>query len=108
MGLAGAEKGLFDNRKIEDFYNFSKLCLVKDEKHYDKFDKAFNQYYQENLSIINQTEKNIPEAWVLNELKKIFSKKEKDKIINDKSWNEILKEFEKKLKEQKKRHSGGN
>ena len=106
--LAGAEKGLFDNRKIEDFYNFSKLCLVKDEKHYDKFDKAFNQYYQENLSIINQTEKKIPEAWVLNELKKIFSEKEKDKIINDKSWNEILKEFEKKLKEQRKRHSGGN
>jgi uncharacterized protein len=106
--LAGVEKGLFDNRKIEDFYNFSKLCLVKDEKHYDKFDKAFNQYYQENLSIINQTEKKIPEDWVLNELKKIFSEKEKDKIINDKSWNEILKEFEKKLKEQKKRHSGGN
>ena len=79
--LAGAEKGLLNNRKIEDFYNFSKLCLVKDEKHYDKFDKAFNQYYQENLSIINQTEKKIPEAWVLNELKKIFSKKEKDKIM---------------------------
>ena len=106
--LAGLEKGLCDNRKVEDFYNFSKLCLVKDEKHYDKFDKAFKHFYEEKLSIVNQLEKKIPEAWVLNELKKIFSKKEKDKIINDKSWDQILKEFEERLKEQKKKHSGGN
>ena len=106
--LAGLEKGLCDSRKIEGFYNFSKLCLVKDEKHYDKFDKAFNSFYKENLNIINQVEKKIPESWVLDELKKIFSKKEKDKIINEKDWNQILKEFEEKLKEQKKKHSGGN
>ena len=106
--LAGAEKGLLNNRKIEDFYNFSKLCLVKDEKNYDKFDKAFNSFYEENKNIINQVEKKIPESWVLNELKKIFSNKEKDKVSNDKDWKDILKEFEKRLKDQKKRHQGGN
>ena len=106
--LEGLSKGLCDSNKIEDFYNFAKLCLVKDEKNYDKFDKAFNSFYQENIDIINQVEKKIPESWVLNELKKIFSSKEKNKITNDKDWKDILKEFEKKLKEQKKRHQGGN
>ncbi len=106
--LEGLSKGLCNSNKIEDFYNFSKLCLVKDEKNYDKFDKAFNSFYQENLDIINQVEKKIPENWVLNELKKIFSNKEKNKVTNDKDWKDILKEFEKRLEEQKKRHQGGN
>ena len=106
--LEGLSKGLCSSNKIEDFYNFSKLCLVKDEKNYDKFDKAFNSFYEENKNIINQVEKKIPESWVLNELKKIFSDKEKDKVSNDKDWKDILKEFEKRLKEQKKRHQGGN
>ena len=106
--LEGLRKGLCNSNKIEDFYNFSKLCLVKDEKNYDKFDKAFNSFYEENKNIINQVEKKIPESWVLNELKKIFSNKEKDKVSNDKDWKDILKEFEKRLKEQKKRHQGGN
>ena len=106
--LEGLSKGLCDSNKIEDFYNFSKLCLVKDEKNYDKFDKAFNSFYEENKNIINQVEKKIPESWVLNELKKKFSNKEKDKVSNDKDWKDILKEFEKRLKEQKKRHQGGN
>ena len=106
--LEGLSKGLCSSNKIEDFYNFSKLCLVKDEKNYDKFDKAFNSFYEENKNIINQVDKKIPESWVLNELKKIFSNKEKDKVSNDKDWKDILKEFEKRLKEQKKRHQGGN
>ena len=106
--LEGLSKGLCDSNKVEDFYNFSKLCLVKDEKNFDKFDKAFNSFYEENKNIINQVEKKIPESWVLNELKKIFSNKEKDKVSNDKDWKDILKEFEKRLKEQKKRHQGGN
>ena len=106
--LEGLSKGLCSSNKIEDFYNYSKLCLVKDEKNYDKFDKAFNSFYEENKNIINQVEKKIPESWVLNELKKIFSNKEKDKVLNDRDWKDILKEFEKRLKEQKKRHQGGN
>ena len=106
--LEGISKGLCSSNKIEDFYNFSKLCLVKDEKNYDKFDKAFNSFYEENKNIINQVEKKIPESWVLDELKKIFSNKEKDKVSNEKDWKDILKEFEKRLKEQKKRHQGGN
>ena len=106
--LEGLSKGLCSSNKIEDFYNFSKLCLVKDEKNYDKFDKAFNSFYEENKNIINQVEKKIPESWVLNELKKIFSNKEKDKVSNNKDWKDILKEFEKRLREQKKRHQGGN
>ena len=43
--LAGLEKQLaFANS--EDFYYLSRATLVKDEKHYDKFDRAFDIYFK--------------------------------------------------------------
>ncbi|MFZ2389815.1 MAG: hypothetical protein WAW69_18630, partial [Polaromonas sp.] len=32
--------------KIDDFYYLSRTVLVKDEKHYDKFDRAFAAYFK--------------------------------------------------------------
>ena len=32
--------------KIDDFYDLSRTILVKDEKHYDKFDRAFAAYFK--------------------------------------------------------------
>ena len=31
---------------MDDFYYLSRLALVKDEKHYDKFDRAFAAYFK--------------------------------------------------------------
>ena len=31
---------------IDDFYYLSRTALVKDEKHYDKFDRAFAAYFK--------------------------------------------------------------
>ena len=76
LDLLGALENQLVYANIDDFYYLSRATLVKDEKHYDKFDKAFNSFYKENKNIINQVEKKIPESWILNELKKIFSNKD--------------------------------
>lgn len=36
---------------MEEFYYLARLCLVKDERHFDKFDRAFEAYFKgiENL-----------------------------------------------------------
>ena len=40
--------------KIDDFYYLSRATLVKDEKHYDKFDRAFAAYFKGvELSLIH-------------------------------------------------------
>ena len=70
LDLLGAlEKNLvFAN--MEDFYFLSRTILVKDEKNYDKFDRAFEIYFKgiENLEDI--FEALIPEDW----LRKAFEK----------------------------------
>ena len=37
--------------KIDDFYFLSRATLVKDEKHYDKFDRAFAAYRSEERRV---------------------------------------------------------
>jgi uncharacterized protein with von Willebrand factor type A (vWA) domain len=32
--------------RIDDFYFLSRACLVKDETNYDKFDRAFGEYFK--------------------------------------------------------------
>ena len=48
---------------INDFYYLSRLILVKDEKHYDKFDRAFAAYFKGVEAIADFT-KDVPLDWL--------------------------------------------
>jgi len=93
---------------VEKFYYLSRMLLIKDERHYDKFDRAFNSW----LSGINNTEflheKLIPENWLGKSFEKIISEKDKEKIKSLGSLEKLMEEFSKRLQEQQKRHQGGN
>ena len=53
---------------MEPFYFLSRAILVKDEKHYDKFDRAFDIYFKiESLDDI--LEMLIPDEWLRLSLK---------------------------------------
>ena len=106
--LKGLDKGICRNNNVKEFYFFSRLSLVKDEKYYDRFDKAFKSFYEYNKNFISEIKKQIPQDWLSNNLNKIFSEYMKKQIKNDKKWEEILKEFENIIEQQKKRHQGGN
>ena len=41
--LEGLDLDLADKR-VEDFYYLSRACLVKDERHLDRFDRVFAKY----------------------------------------------------------------
>ena len=49
--LEALKAGVVDRRAtapygIDDFYYLARTALVKDEKHYDKFDRAFAAYFK--------------------------------------------------------------
>jgi len=46
MDLLEALKGKLVYANIDEFYLLSRTCLVKDEKNYDKFDRAFAVYFK--------------------------------------------------------------
>ncbi|MGI9275801.1 MAG: vWA domain-containing protein [Endozoicomonas sp.] len=92
----------------EDFYNLSRAVLVKDERHYDKFDKACKAFFEgiENLDDLLQTM--IPEEWLRKEFIKQLSDEEREKLQALGSLEELMETFRKRLEEQKERHAGGN
>ena len=93
---------------IDDFYLLARTCLIKDEKYYDRFDRAFGAYFKglENLEDI--VEALIPEDWIRSEFMKNLSDEEKAKINSLGGLEKLIEEFKKRLEEQKKRHQGGS
>ena len=46
LDLIGAVDKKLAFANMQDFYYLSRATLVKDEKHYDKFDRAFDIYFK--------------------------------------------------------------
>ncbi|MDO7636716.1 MAG: VWA domain-containing protein, partial [Porticoccaceae bacterium] len=93
---------------IDDFYLLSRTCLVKDEKYYDRFDRAFGAYFKNLENIDDIIQALIPEDWLRKEFEKHLSDKEKAKIESLGGLEKLIEEFKKRLEEQKERHQGGN
>ena len=86
----------------DDFYSLSRSILVKDEKYFDKFDKAFGVYFNgiENMDDILKTL--IPEEWMRQQFEKELTKEELDKINDLGGLENLMREFKKRLEEQEK------
>jgi len=92
--------------KIDDFYYLSRTALVKDEKHYDKFDRAFAAYFK-GVETVADFSKDIPLEWLRKNLELELSPEEKAKI-EAMGWDELMETLKKRFEEQKERHEGGS
>ena len=95
-----------DACSIDDFYYLARTALVKDEKHFDKFDRAFAAYFK-GVEQIADFRKEIPADWLRKVLEKTLSPEEKA-AIEKMGWDELMETLKKRLEEQKERHEGGS
>lgn len=95
-----------DAWKIDDFYYLSRLTLVKDEKHYDKFDRAFAAYFK-GVEMLTDFTKDVPLEWLRKNLELELSPEDKAKI-EKMGWDELMETLKKRFEEQKERHEGGS
>ena len=93
---------------IDEFYYLARACLVKDEKYYDRFDRAFGAYFKDLQSLDDVIEALIPEDWLRSEFIKQLSAEDKAKVQSLGGLEKLIEEFKKRLDEQKGRHAGGN
>ena len=105
--LAGLDKGI-TNLNTDSFYHFARASLVKDERHYDRFDRTFSEFFEGALKKGGEILNNIPEEWIKNALQKNLTKEDKEKIDSLGGWDKLLETLKERLKDQKKRHQGGN
>jgi uncharacterized protein with von Willebrand factor type A (vWA) domain len=92
----------------EDFYYLSRACLVKDERHFDRFDRAFAAYFKGAEDAFGSAMANIPDEWLKRMAERMLSEEEKAKIESLGGWDKLIETLKKRLEEQKERHQGGN
>ncbi|MBU2208489.1 MAG: VWA domain-containing protein [Alphaproteobacteria bacterium] len=97
-------------RKVDDFYHLSRAVLVKDEKHYDRFDQVFGKVFAgiETVGTGDEPSLDVPEDWLklLNE--KYLTDEEKAQIEALGGFDKLMETLKQRLEEQKGRHEGGN
>ena len=108
LDLLGALENQLVYANIDDFYYLSRATLVKDEKYYDKFDKAFEIYFKGIERMEDVFQALIPEDWLRKAFEKELDPEELKKIKSLGGLEKLLEEFKKRLEEQKERHEGGN
>ncbi len=79
---------------IDDFYLLSRTCLVKDEKNYDKFDKAFGAYFKGLEDLHGLLESLIPDEWLRREFEKSLSPEELEQINSLGGLEKLIEAFQ--------------
>ena len=105
--LSGLDKGI-TNLNTNSFFHFARASLVKDERHYDRFDRTFSEFFEGALKKGGEILNNIPEEWIKDALQKNLTEEDKEKIESLGGWDKLLETLKERLEEQKKRHQGGN
>jgi uncharacterized protein len=92
----------------QDFYYLARACLVKDERHYDRFDRTFAQVFAGAERAFAQLVATIPAQWLQSLGARMFSEEEKRRIEALGGWDKLLETLRERLREQQERHEGGN
>jgi uncharacterized protein len=104
-----AVQGLTEKNSIlglDDIYIIARSCMVKDMRFYDSFDQAFALIFK-GIDVGKEDFQKLLSEWLEKAIQKNLSEQQKkDAPLWD--YNKLLEELEKRLKEQKERHDGGN
>jgi uncharacterized protein with von Willebrand factor type A (vWA) domain len=91
---------------LEQFYYLARLTLVKDEAHFDKFDKAFGAYFK-GIETVFDAKSEIPLDWLIKRLERELTPEQKAQL-QKLGYDKLMERLEQLLKEQKERHEGGS
>ena len=107
--MEAMDKGVAGGR-VDDFYHLSRAVLVKDEKHYDRFDQVFGKVFAgvETVGAGEDLTTDIPEDWLRLLTEKYLTDEEKAQIEALGGFEKLMETLKQRLEEQQGRHQGGN
>jgi uncharacterized protein with von Willebrand factor type A (vWA) domain len=100
--------GRFD---VDDFYHLARAAMVKDERHLDRFDRAFAAAFRGLEQITDQQvleALDLPEEWLRKLAERHLSPEDMAAVQALGGFDKLMETLRKRLAEQKGRHQGGN
>ena len=85
---------------IDEFYYLSRMTLVKDERHYDKFDRAFSTYFKGLEDLASLLSSLIPDEYLRREFEKSLSKEELEKIEGLGGLEKLIEAFKREVEKE--------
>ncbi len=93
---------------VEEFYWLARTVLVKDERHYDRFDRVFSAHFKGIEQAFETLLATVPAEWLRNAAELKLTDEEKARIAALGGWEALMETLRKRLEEQKERHEGGS
>src|SRR5688572_2166918 len=92
----------------EEFYYLARLALVKDERHFDRFDRVFAEHFAGAEKLFERIVAELPDDWLRALGERLLSEEEKARLQGLGGWQKLMDTLRERLEEQKERHEGGN
>jgi uncharacterized protein len=108
LTLLEALKAGLGDLSAERFYYLARTCLVKDERFYDRYDRAFATHFKGVEDLFSALERQLPADWLEKLTVRDFSDEEKAAIEAMGGWEKLMETLKQRLEEQKERHQGGS
>lgn len=109
--LGGLSKNI-GTLNLNEFYQFARLCLIKDEALYDRFDQVFNDYWagreQQFDALSNAAAANLPDHWLKPRQMPELSDEQKAAVEAMGGWDKLMQTLAERLEEQTEEHHGGS
>jgi uncharacterized protein with von Willebrand factor type A (vWA) domain len=107
LTLLGALRERVIGPSLDDFYYLARLTLIKDERHFDKFDQAFGAYFR-GVEQLTDAAFALPPEWLEKRLQRDLTPEEKAQVEAMGGVEKLMERLKQLFEEQKERHEGGN
>jgi uncharacterized protein with von Willebrand factor type A (vWA) domain len=84
------------------------MALVKDERHFDRFDRVFAEHFQGAEKVFERIVAELPADWLKAFTERLLTEEEKKRVTALGGWQKLLETLRQRLEEQQGRHEGGN
>ncbi|WP_313168771.1 vWA domain-containing protein [Massilia oculi] len=91
---------------LDEFYYLARLTLVKDEAHFDKFDRVFGLWFK-GVDAVFDEKAEIPLEWLIKRFERELTPEQKAQLEKF-GYDKLQQRLQELLKEQKERHAGGS
>ena len=108
LALLAALEARVAEVSAQGFYYLARACLVKDVRHYDRFDRVFAHIFHGAELTFAQLVADVPAEWLQSLAARTFSAEERRRAAALGGWDKLLETLRERLREQQQRHAGGN
>ena len=109
LALLEGLKARLADFSVEEFYFLARTVLIKDERHYDRYDRVFSAHFRGlEQAFATLTSTPIPDEWLRKQAELLLSPEERAKLEAVGGFEALLEALRQRLREQQGRHQGGN